>query len=83
MKLRILTYREALAALSDGASVYVIGTCHLRPASRTKARDICVDRIASEDSPFAANEEGDLIFIGRNADTISRNFKRYCQLAHP
>lgn len=80
MKLQLLTHREALAALADGAAVYTIGQTSLRPASRTKARALCVDRIASSKSPSLANEEGDLIFVGYDPDNVSRNFKAYCQL---
>lgn len=80
MKLQLITHREALAALSDGAAVYVIGQSSLRPASRTKARAICADRIGSFKSPFMANEEGDLIYLGYDRETNSRNFEAYRRL---
>lgn len=80
MKLQLITHSEALAALADGAVVYVIRQSSLRPASRTKARDLCSNVSGSSDSPFMANEEGDLIYLGYDRETNSRNFEAYRRL---
>lgn len=80
-RFQILTNREALAALADGAAAYRVGEFALSRISIEIARAFCRRSLPHcEDSPFAANADGDLFYLGRAGDTISCNFKRLCSL---